>query len=184
VQEAEMALRVVSMEELKLHVLQEPARTGETVAEVCRRRGISRETYYLYVRRFSEEGIAGLAPRSRECTRYPPHLRRHLPHERDSRRTGVQETRSEARVRVSPSATGMRSRSTTSSRSSSAVRTKSPTSSPRRSTHPDYKVKDKLENKLHDLVCDGKRTLRSVQRRIASDWQALYRSVYGVAPSD
>jgi len=50
--------------------------------------------------------------------------------------------------------------------------------------HPGYKVKDKLENRLHDLVCDGKRTLRSVQRRIASDWQALYKSVFGVAPSD
>jgi transposase-like protein len=60
-----MALPVLSMEELKLQVLQEPARTGETVAEVCRRRGISRETYYLYARRFAEEGIAGLEPRSR-----------------------------------------------------------------------------------------------------------------------
>ena len=39
-----MALRVVSMEELKLQVLQEPARAGESVAEVCRRHGISRET--------------------------------------------------------------------------------------------------------------------------------------------
>ena len=61
-----MALRVVSMQELKLEVLREPARTGESVAEVCRRRGISRETYYLYRRRFGEEGIAGLEPRSRQ----------------------------------------------------------------------------------------------------------------------
>jgi transposase InsO family protein len=60
-----MALRVVSMEELKLQVLHEPERTGESVAEVCRRRGISRETFYLYRRRFGEEGIAGLEPRSR-----------------------------------------------------------------------------------------------------------------------
>jgi transposase InsO family protein len=60
-----MALQVVSMEELKLQVLYEPARTGESVAEVCRRRGISRETYYLYRRRFAEEGISGLEPRSR-----------------------------------------------------------------------------------------------------------------------
>jgi len=60
-----MALRVVSMEELRLQVLYEPQRTGETVAEVCRRRGISRETYYLYRRRFEAEGVAGLEPRSR-----------------------------------------------------------------------------------------------------------------------
>jgi hypothetical protein len=49
--------------------------------------------------------------------------------------------------------------------------------------HPGFHVKDKLENKLHDLVCDGTMTLRSVQRQIAMNWQALYRSVYGVAPA-
>jgi hypothetical protein len=48
---------------------------------------------------------------------------------------------------------------------------------------PGYKVKDKLENKLHDLVCDGQRTLSSVRKGIASDWQALYKTVYGVAPT-
>jgi len=58
-----MALRVVTMEELKLQVLYEPERTGESVAEVCRRRGISRETFYLYRRRYLEEGLAGLEPR-------------------------------------------------------------------------------------------------------------------------
>jgi transposase-like protein len=41
-----MALRVVSMEELKLEVLLEPERTGETVAEVCARHGISRASFY------------------------------------------------------------------------------------------------------------------------------------------
>jgi hypothetical protein len=45
------------------------------------------------------------------------------------------------------------------------------------------RVKDKIENKLHDLMCDGKMTLRTVQRGIAKDWQALYKKVYGVAPS-
>lgn len=59
-----MVLQVVSMDELKLQVLQEPARTGDTVAEVCRRRGISRETFYLCRRRYFEEGVAGLEPRS------------------------------------------------------------------------------------------------------------------------
>jgi transposase InsO family protein len=59
-----MALQVVSMDELKLQVLREPGRTGDTVAEVCRRRGISRETFYLYRRRYLAEGLAGLEPRS------------------------------------------------------------------------------------------------------------------------
>jgi transposase InsO family protein len=60
-----MALKVVSMEELKLEVLLEPDRIGETVAEVCTRHGISRASYYRYRRRYLEEGAAGLAPRSR-----------------------------------------------------------------------------------------------------------------------
>ena len=60
-----MALRVVSMEELKLAVLLEPERTGETVAEVCARHGISRASYYRYRRRYLDEGAAGLAERSR-----------------------------------------------------------------------------------------------------------------------
>jgi transposase-like protein len=42
-----VALQVVSMKELKLDVLLEPKRTGDTVTEVCRRRGLSRETFYL-----------------------------------------------------------------------------------------------------------------------------------------
>ena len=35
--------------------------------------------------------------------------------------------------------------------------------------NPGYHVKDKLENKLHDLVCSGKHQLRATQRKIASD---------------
>jgi hypothetical protein len=49
--------------------------------------------------------------------------------------------------------------------------------------HPGYHVKDTLENKLHDLVCDGTMTLRSVQMQIVANWQALYRKVFGVAPT-
>ena len=33
--------------------------------------------------------------------------------------------------------------------------------------HPGYKLKDRLENKLHDLVCAGKMTLRTARRGIA-----------------
>lgn len=50
-----MALRVVTMAELRLAVLVDPERTGETVAEVCRRYGISRQTYYRYRRRYLAE---------------------------------------------------------------------------------------------------------------------------------
>lgn len=60
-----MALRVVSMEELKLAVLLEPERTGESVVEVCRRRGISRASYYRYRKRYLAEGVDGLEQRSR-----------------------------------------------------------------------------------------------------------------------
>jgi transposase InsO family protein len=60
-----VALKVVSMEELKLVVLLEPERTGASVAEVCRRHGISRASYYRYRRRYLDEGVEGLEPRSR-----------------------------------------------------------------------------------------------------------------------
>jgi Protein of unknown function (DUF3761) len=45
--------------------------------------------------------------------------------------------------------------------------------------HPGYHVKDRLENRLHDLVCSGAMPLRTAQERIAANWQALYRSVFG-----
>jgi Protein of unknown function (DUF3761) len=48
--------------------------------------------------------------------------------------------------------------------------------------HPGYRAKDKLENKLHAMVCGGQIALRTTQRSIASNWQALYKQVYGTAP--
>jgi len=48
--------------------------------------------------------------------------------------------------------------------------------------HPGYHVKDKLENKLHDLVCAGKTGLRAAQRDIASNWQIVYERVFGARP--
>src|SRR6266516_880113 len=60
-----MALRVVTMTELRLEVLLEPQRTGESVAEVCRRREISRHSYYRFKRRYQAEGPEGLEARSR-----------------------------------------------------------------------------------------------------------------------
>ena len=51
-----MALRVVSMLELKQQLLLEAERSGETIAEVCARHGISRASFYRYRRRYLEEG--------------------------------------------------------------------------------------------------------------------------------
>lgn len=48
---------------------------------------------------------------------------------------------------------------------------------------PGYHAKDALENRLHSMVCTGAITLRSAQHRIASNWQALYEKVFGVAPT-
>ena len=45
---------------------------------------------------------------------------------------------------------------------------------------PGFRVKDKLENRLHKLVCTGKLSLRTAQRRIASDWTALYPTAFGM----
>ncbi len=69
-----MSLRVVTMAELRMDVLLEPERTGQSVAEVCRRRGISRETFYQYKRRYEAEGAGGLEPRSRRPTMSPAQI--------------------------------------------------------------------------------------------------------------
>jgi transposase InsO family protein len=74
VEEAGVALQVVSMEELKLQLLLESERTGETVAEVCARHGISRASFYRYRRRYLEEGAAGLEPRSRRPRSSPAQI--------------------------------------------------------------------------------------------------------------
>jgi len=106
-----MALKVVSMHELKLEVLLEPARTGETVAEVCLRRGISRASYYRYRRRLLEEGAEGLGPRSRRPRSAPGQLETSLEVEictlrRKHPRWGARRIRAELRrAGISPPAT-------------------------------------------------------------------------------
>lgn len=47
---------------------------------------------------------------------------------------------------------------------------------------PGFHVKDRLENKLHSLVCSRQLALGTVQRAIASNWVVLYKHVYGVSP--
>jgi hypothetical protein len=39
-------------------------------------------------------------------------------------------------------------------------------------------VKDALENRLHEMVCDGKLDLRTAQREIATDWIAAYKKYF------
>ena len=52
----------------------------------------------------------------------------------------------------------------------------------RASPAPGFHVKDKLENRLHALVCAGSITLHSAQVRIAANWRVLYKTVFGIAP--
>ena len=40
-------------------------------------------------------------------------------------------------------------------------------------------VKDKLENKLHSLVCKGQMTLKEAQDKISGDWIKSYCEVFG-----
>jgi hypothetical protein len=47
---------------------------------------------------------------------------------------------------------------------------------------PGYKAKDRLELRLHQLVCNGSMNLRSAQEQIAANWQVLYRKVFGRGP--
>jgi hypothetical protein len=44
------------------------------------------------------------------------------------------------------------------------------------------RTKDVLENRLHDLVCEGRLALASAQRQEASDWVAAYRKYVGSSP--
>jgi transposase InsO family protein len=61
-----VALRVITMAELRREVLLEAERTGEPVNSICQRFGISRQTYYRYRRRLLLEGLAGLEDKNRK----------------------------------------------------------------------------------------------------------------------
>ncbi|MEW2162134.1 leucine zipper domain-containing protein [Streptomyces sp. NPDC007084] len=62
---------VRALSEQWMDILLAPERDRLTVAEVCRRHGISRKTYYVYLARYRAEGPAGLAPRSRRPKNSP-----------------------------------------------------------------------------------------------------------------
>ena len=80
-----MVLKVVSMAELRLEVLLEAERTGLTVTEICRRYGISRQTYYRYRGRYLAEGLPGLEDRSRR----PHHPANQIPADLEARIVGM-----------------------------------------------------------------------------------------------
>ena len=44
---------------------------------------------------------------------------------------------------------------------------------------PGFHQKDRVENYLHREVCAGRMRLEEAQRRIAKDWRAIYRQIYG-----
>jgi hypothetical protein len=48
---------------------------------------------------------------------------------------------------------------------------------------PGYHLKDKLENRLHAMVCAGAISLRAARHGIAENWQILYANVFGIAPN-
>lgn len=47
---------------------------------------------------------------------------------------------------------------------------------------PGYHIKDRLENRLHSIVCAGQITLKTAQRQIATNWEASYHEAFGTAP--
>jgi hypothetical protein len=47
---------------------------------------------------------------------------------------------------------------------------------------PGFHTKDRLENRLHALVCAGEMTLRAAQFGIATNWQGLYATVFLTTP--
>lgn len=52
-------------------------------------------------------------------------------------------------------------------------------------THPwNAHVKDQLENKLHELICDGKLDMKTAQQEIATDWIAAYKKYVSPTPLD
>lgn len=57
--------------EQRLAVLMEPGWSGRSVSEVCRRHGISRETFYDWQRRHDRDGLEGLVAGSRRPHRSP-----------------------------------------------------------------------------------------------------------------
>jgi Protein of unknown function (DUF3761) len=48
---------------------------------------------------------------------------------------------------------------------------------------PGYHAKDRVENAAHAWLCQGKISLRAVQRAIATNWQSLYKRILHTTPT-
>src|ERR1700685_3965795 len=68
-----MPLRVMDLVSLRQELM-ERAEAGVPVAVLCREAGISRETFYVWRRRWEAAGAAGLASRSRRPLASPGQL--------------------------------------------------------------------------------------------------------------
>lgn len=66
-----MPLKVMDLVEQRLAVVREPEWSGRSVAQVCIRHGISRDTFYAWKRRYDADGLDGLVPRSRRPRHSP-----------------------------------------------------------------------------------------------------------------
>jgi transposase InsO family protein len=73
-----MALRVMTLTQMRIEVLLAPDRLGISVAETCRRYGISRDTFYGWRRRYRALGLEGLEPRSKRPRRSPKQTSPHV----------------------------------------------------------------------------------------------------------
>lgn len=106
-----MALREMSMAEVRLEVLAEPQLTGDPVTVVCRRRKVSRDRFYEYRRRYQAQGPKGLEPRSRRPKTNPNRTASQLEQlicdlRRRHRRWGARTIRNELRRKgIKPPAT-------------------------------------------------------------------------------
>lgn len=66
-----MGVKAVSMETRLAVALAEQVDDEVNVTALCKRLGISRQTYYVYRRRFAAEGVTGLVARSRAPQHHP-----------------------------------------------------------------------------------------------------------------
>ena len=69
---------MLSVNEVWLDILLTPMRDQITVAETCRRCGISRQTFYVYQRRFYADLVAAVEPLSRRPRTSPAQTDRDL----------------------------------------------------------------------------------------------------------
>jgi len=66
-----MRMEGVTRVEQRLEMVQAPKRFGLTVGEVCELYEVSRQTFYVWRRRYQQEGVAGLEDRSSRPHRSP-----------------------------------------------------------------------------------------------------------------